>query len=376
MRSLFFSLLFLMTSTVGISQTMKVQTYDSTKNPVKYATGFKLDKGWTKKVVVKDVKAQAALPRHFDWREQGKLSPVFDQGNCGSCWANATVTVLQDVMALRGLGNITLSRQYLLSCNKEGWSCNGGFFAHDYHKALPMGAVLDSDFPYVARDVPCKDRLTHRYHLSSWAYLPSRNDSTPPTVDAIKQAIYQYGPVAVGVGASDAMMSYSSGIFNNCDGTKPNHAVVLVGWDDDGQYWILKNSWGQGFGEAGHMKIKYNCNYVGIAANYIVFNTPNPNPTPSPNPSPSPTPPPVPKCSPQPYANAGGDIQIRLGQTAKIGTPSRPETTYRWESSVASRRSYTNTAQIVIRPLRSQIFTVFATTKCGTSRSSALVVVK
>ena len=372
----FWLILSLLMTTYSVAAKDEGRTFELAKERKGYATGFKLEKGWLKKVPVKEIKAQAALPRHFDWREQGTLTPVRDQQNCGSCYAFATTAIFQDVMALRGLGNITLSPQYLLSCNKEGWSCNGGFFAHDYHKALPMGAVPEAEFPYVAKQVACKTNLSHPYHISSWAYLPSSNENTPPSTEAIKQAIYQYGPVAVGVGASDAFMSYSSGVFNKCDNTQPNHAVVLVGWDDDGQYWIMKNSWSPQWGLQGYMNIKYGCNYIGIAANYIVLNTPAPNPNPNPNPPPpAPTPDPVPKCTPAPYADAGGDLQVRRGQTVRIGTPAKPGTAYHWETSIG-RYMFPDAARIAVRPMRSQIFSVYATTKCGTARSSALIVVR
>jgi len=350
---------------------MKAQTFDTVKDSVKYSTGLTLKKGWGKKVTFKEVKAQAALPRHFDWREQGKLTPSKQQGNCGSCWAHATTAVLQDVMALRGMGQISLSEQYLLSCAgpKEGWSCNGGFFAHDYHMALPMGAVPYAEFPYVAKDIACKANLSHPYHIASWAFLPSKNEDTPPTNEAIKQAIYQYGPIGVAVGANDAFMNYSSGVFNKCDGTKPNHAVTLTGWDEDGQYFIMKNSWSPQWGDNGFMKIKYNCNYIGLAANYVIFNSPAPNP----NPTPKPTPDPVPKCTPQPYANAGSPaVRARVGQPTRLGTSARAGTTYHWESSAGPGRPL-DTAIIVVRPWVSQIFTVYATTKCGTARSSVKV---
>jgi len=180
---------------------LKAQTFDSVRTFVKYPTGLKLNKGWTKKVEIKDVKAQAALPRHFDWREQGKLTPPKDQGNCGSCWAFSTVAVLQDALALHGKGQVALSEEYLLSCNKEGWSCDGGFFAHDYHKALPMGGVPEAEFPYVGKPVACIANLSHPYHIASWSFLPSKDQNTPPTVDAIKNAIYTYGPISAAVGA-------------------------------------------------------------------------------------------------------------------------------------------------------------------------------
>ena len=348
---------------------MKVQTFDSVQNFVRYPTGLKLEKGWIKKVEMKEVKAQAALPRHFDWREQGKLTPPKNQGACGSCWAFSTVAVLQDVLALRGKGQIALSEQYLLSCNKEGWSCDGGFFAHDYHKALPMGGVPEAEFPYVGKQVACKTNLSHPYHISSWAFLPSKDDNTPPTIEAIKNAIYTFGPIGAAVGASDAFMSYSSGVFNQCDGTQPNHAIVLTGWDDDGQYFVMKNSWGPNWGDSGFMKIKYGCNYIGIASNYIALSS---DPSPQPNPTPDPLPP---KCTPQPYADAGPDVRVYRGQAVRLGTAARPSTTYHWESSAGKGRPL-DTAIVVVRPMVSQTFTVYATTKCGTARSSARVTVR
>ena len=350
---------------------LKAQTFDSVRTFVKYPTGLKLNKGWTKKVEIKDVKAQAALPRHFDWREQGKLTPPKDQGNCGSCWAFSSVAMLQDALALKGKGQIALSEQYLLSCNKEGWSCDGGFFAHDYHKALPMGGVPEAEFPYAERQVACKANLSHPYHIASWSFLPSKDENTPPTVEAIKNAIYTFGPIGVAVGASDAFMSYSTGVFNQCDGTQPNHAVVLTGWDDDGQYFVMKNSWSTNWGDQGYMKIKYGCNNIGIAANYIVLSSsPNPNPNPSPTPDPTP-----PKCTPEPYANAGPDVRVARGQLVRLGTPARQGTTYHWESSAGQGRPL-NTAMVIVRPMMSQTFTVYATTKCGTARSSARVTIR
>jgi len=364
---------------------VKALTFDAAEKPDQHAKGFILSKGWSKKVEFKDVKAQATLPRHFDWREQGKLTPIKNQGNCGSCWAHSTTATFQDVLALRGQGIVSLSEQYLLNCAKsvlgEDWSCNGGFFAHDMHKALPVGAVPYSEAPYLGRMDTCKT-YSHPYHIASWAYLPSKDENTPPSNDSIKQAIYQYGPISVGIGANDAMSSYRSGIFNKCDGTAPNHAVNLVGWDEDGQYWIMRNSWSESWGEGGFGRIAYNCNQIGIAANYIVFNSPGPNPTPNPTPNPdpnptptpTPTPPPVPKCTPEPYADAGRDIRVYSGQPVLLGTPAKKGTSYHWESSAGKGRPL-NSAQVVVRPYVSQIFTVYATTKCGTARDAVQVTV-
>lgn len=336
-----------------------------------YAKGFQLEKNWSSKAVFGGAKLKAlSLPRNFDWRAQSQLSPVMAQGSCGSCWSFSTVATLQDAIAIKDKKIVDLSEQYLVSCNKEGWSCNGGFFAHDYHKS-PKGGVPESQMPYTASMTPCKSPLSYQNALQSWAYIPSANENTPPSVEDIKAAIYQYGPISVGVAVDKNFESYKSGVFNNCTASQPNHAVNLVGWNDDGQYWIMRNSWGPNWGESGFMKIKYGCDKIGIAANYIVYKG---GATPPPNPKPEPTPTPNPKCSPEPYANAGPSVRVQRFQRVVIGTPGKPGTTYHWESSLR-RGPLWNAPQLMVMPMMTETFTVYATTKCGTAKSSMTITV-
>lgn len=351
------------------------RTFESEKEPQKYATGLKFEKNWFKKVPKAKPLAAVTLPRHFDWREKFSLSPIKNQLSCGSCWSFSTVATMQDAMIIKGTGFNDLSEQFLLSCNKEGWSCQGGFFAHDYHMA-PLGAVPTKEFPYQAKDIACKQGLSHPWTLSSWAYIPSKNDSTPPSVEDIKNAIYTYGPIAVGIAATDAVTAYKSGIFNQCDSSaQPNHAVNLVGWDDDGQYWIMRNSWGTSWGEQGYMRIKYGCNLIGISANYIVYKSSTPNPNPTPNPTPVPPTPPPPVCTPQPIANVGTpSIAVFRGQPILLGTPPKVGHSYHWEDQRGYNFSYA--PQIRVRVYAPNTFTIFATTKCGTAKSSVVVKVR
>ena len=344
----------------------------------KSETGLKLQPGWSKTAKFRSALQTLSLPRNFDWREQGTLTPSKDQGSCGSCWSFSTVVVLQDIIALKDKTQVRLSEQFLLSCNTRGWSCNGGDFANDMH--VNPGAVPESEFPYAGRQVACKQGLSHPYRLDSWAYLPASSEDVPPSLDEIKSAIYQFGPLAVAVGANDAFSSYKSGVFNKCDGTEPNHAVTLVGWNDDGQYFIMKNSWSSSWGEGGYMKIRYNCNKIGIGANYVMFKggspTPGPAPAPgpAPQPKPQPQPQPIPKCTPMPYANAGNNYRIYPGQWVLVGTNAMPQTAYMWEVNGRANPRY-NTARLRAQVFADAIFTVYATTKCGTARSSVMVIV-
>ncbi|HHZ20789.1 MAG TPA: hypothetical protein GX391_09830 [Firmicutes bacterium] len=233
-----------------------------------------------------EIKALKALPSRFDWREQGGVTPVKNQGNCGSCWAFAATGVLECNIKIKDKTTVDLSEQYLVSCNSDGWGCNGGWWPHKYH--VSPGAVLESCFPYQARDVACKSSCAHPYKIDSWGYVGSANGV--PSVDAIKTAIYQYGPVAVAVAADSYFQSYTGGVFNRNSSSQVNHAVVLVGWDDSQQCWILRNSWGSGWGESGYMRIKYGVNQVGYGATYVVYkggSTPTPDPEPEPDPTPS-----------------------------------------------------------------------------------------
>lgn len=218
------------------------------------------------------------LPSSFDWRDYGGgLTPVRDQGNCGSCWAFSVVGSLESQIKIKCGISEDLSEQYLISCigNEFGYdySCaKGGWFeAHYYHQWY--GAVPESEFPYVARDTACGGPYSHPYQIDSWSYL---GDGVP-SVESIKQAIYSYGPVSAAMCAGPLFHAYGSGIFNSdeasyCNGGV-NHAIVLVGWNDQEGYWILRNSWGSWWGDNGYMKIAYNVSRVGYAANYIEFST-------------------------------------------------------------------------------------------------------
>jgi C1A family cysteine protease len=231
-----------------------------------------------------DIFVTTTLPDSFDWNDASKnyigrkcTTDIKDQGNCGSCWAFGTVGPLESAILIKEAVAEDLSEQWLLSCNTGGYGCYGGWWAHSWHagttgKCGGTGAVYEKDFEYVAREVACSGPYAHIFLVDDWSYIGSKN--SVPSVDAIKQVIYDHGPVSAAVYVNSAFQAYNSGIFDSDGSGSINHAVVLVGWNDDssvknGGYWILRNSWGSDWGENGYMRIAYQTHSIGYAACYI-----------------------------------------------------------------------------------------------------------
>jgi predicted secreted protein len=232
-----------------------------------------------------------ALPAAYNWCDLGGCTPVRDQKSCGSCWAFATVGVLESAIKRADGVSRDVSEQYLVSCNTEGWGCSGGLWAHSYHineippGELAAGAVYETDFPYVATDAACNAPHTHHERLLSWEYVGVSYGI--PAVSEIKQAIYDHGPVAVAICAGSGFSSYTGGVMTHndsaeCGWSQIDHAVILVGWNDSDGAWILRNSWGSSWGENGYMRIKYGISNVGYGANYVTYEESTPDPTPVP----------------------------------------------------------------------------------------------
>jgi hypothetical protein len=201
------------------------------------------------------------LPVRFDWREYGKVTSVKDQGPSGTALAFATIGSYESAILVDNGPYEDLSEQYLMDCQGGIGIAKGiewGF--PDMMEGTPRG---DSYSAGGLADLPGCFKC---YPISAWYYVG--DDSSVPDTTALKQAIYDHGPVCAAVYASTAFMYYSGGIFKYNQSGSVNHAVVLVGWNDDGGYWILKNSWGTNWGESGYMRIAYGCNQVGYGAAY------------------------------------------------------------------------------------------------------------
>lgn len=225
-------------------------------------------------------RAPDELPSRFDWREvDGALSPVKNQGSCGSCWAFSTVGVMESALRINDGIEADLSEQYLIGHNEDNWGCDGGWIAHKYHVyQVPQGeneagAVLEAECPYAAADEVCPTTppLRHPYTIDAWYYQAE-------PIEDIKAMIYQYGPVFTSICTGPAFRSYRSGVFDTdesavCSGGV-NHAVILVGWDDNlgtEGAWIMRNSWGPTWGLSGYMEIAYGTSGIGDLVSYVTY---------------------------------------------------------------------------------------------------------
>jgi hypothetical protein len=249
----------------------------ATRRPMNELCGLVLPDDWWVDAPFDPCLSTRTLPSRFDWREETGLPPVRDQGSCGSCWAFATVGPLECNIMIKDWLEVDLSEQWLVSCNTNGWGCNGGNWAHMYHESKgdpcgTAGAVMEYDFPYVAEDVPCDCPYPHEYLIDDWRYIGLAG--TIPSVTSMKNAIINHGPITAGVYVSQAFGGYNGGVFNACQSGPINHGVTLVGWDDDqgaNGVWFLRNSWGPNWGEGGYMRIEYGCNEIGSSACYVVY---------------------------------------------------------------------------------------------------------
>lgn len=225
---------------------------------------------------------EASLPRKFDLREINAVTDVKNQGACGSCWAFAATASAESAIAYKTGQKLDLSEQAIVSCGSFG-SCAGGS-PSAITNYVTKNAVYEVDFPYTASNKPCPSNIdTVRKVPRAAAGIDLRTTTLNGNVDSIKYAVYNYGAVATSLLVDSSFGGYKSGIFNNCKITSgAGHMVTIVGWDDDQESWIIKNSWGKGWGEAGFGRIKYRCNGIGAEGRTLVYQTAGPSAPPSP----------------------------------------------------------------------------------------------
>lgn len=196
----------------------------------------------------------------FDYRQQHVVTGIVNQGGCGSCVYFAAAACIESFWARKGHGLVHLSPQQLNDCARDeahgnhGCQHGGGTFVPTFNYIRSHGLASMSEYPYIARDAACrKDKESHPVaHISSWHPTTPHNDEV-----ALEKAVHDHGPNAVAIHVSDGVAHYKHGIFDGeCRGGR-NHAVLVVGYgrENERDFWLLKNQWGEGFGDHGYFRL-------------------------------------------------------------------------------------------------------------------------
>ena len=228
------------------------------------------------------VSVSNAAPDAFDWRDKGLVTPVRDQGSCGSCWAFSTLANLEGLYyKLRGKV-VDLSEQMLVDCDTFDSGCNGGLMEYALEWIKENGIETEEDYPYTGYKGTCQADPSKYIDMkvTGWKKLGSSTSTwSPVDEDEMKEFLYETGPLSIALNANP-LQTYTGGIIYKTSSqfhtSGINHAVTLVGYghDDasDKDYWIVKNSWGQNWGENGYFRIKRGSGTCGVNC-YVITAT-------------------------------------------------------------------------------------------------------
>uniref|UniRef100_A0A7S3G7G8 Uncharacterized protein n=1 Tax=Palpitomonas bilix TaxID=652834 RepID=A0A7S3G7G8_9EUKA len=191
----------------------------------------------------------------IDWRKKGAVTPVKNQGQCGSCWSFSTTGSIEGAYAIKTGDLVSFSEQQLVDCSGSYGNngCNGGLMDNAFQYVEKYGLEKESDYPYTAQDGSCQYDASKVVAGSKVSSYTDAAQNAQSVMDLL-----QKGPVSVAIEADQfAFQFYSSGVLTGACGTNLDHGVLVVGaGSDNGQdFWILKNSWSASWGEAGYIRI-------------------------------------------------------------------------------------------------------------------------
>jgi len=210
------------------------------------------------------------LPDRVDWRELGAVTPVKNQGRCGSCWAHSMTQQIESYTAITTGTLVELSTQQVTSCAPNTVNCGGTGGCQGstpplgYNYVQLFGQVSETDYPYISGTTTQTESC--QYSLDSIkpvASITGYNNLPPNDQAAIMEHIAKVGPLSISV-AANTFKDYHGGVFTGCDYNEDiqlNHAVQLVGYGTDyspagvKDYWLVRNSWGEDWGEGGYIRI-------------------------------------------------------------------------------------------------------------------------
>jgi len=207
-------------------------------------------------------------PTTFDWRDHGAVTAVKDQGQCGSCWAFSVTENVESVWILsKGLTNTTLpplAPQQIVDCDTSDAGCDGGNPPTAYDYIISAGGLDgEKDYPYTAQDGTCSFKASAVVaKISNFKYATSGDE------DTMRDNLASWAPLSICVDAR-YWQDYTGGIMAEwqCDWVvQLDHCVQAVGYDTTAStpFWIVRNSWGTDWGEAGYIRLQYGANTCGL----------------------------------------------------------------------------------------------------------------
>ncbi|KAK5579957.1 hypothetical protein RB653_009646 [Dictyostelium firmibasis] len=218
----------------------------------------------------------SVTPTAFDWRTKGAVTPVKNQGQCGSCWSFSTTGNVEGQHYLAGNTLVGLSEQNLVDCDHDCMTydnqnvcnagCDGGLQPNAYSYIIKNGGIdFESTYPYTAVDGECKFNPANvGAKITSYAMVPQNETQ-------IAAYLYQHGPLAIAADAEEWQF-YIGGVFDLPCGQSLDHGILIVGFSAQNTivgkntpYWIVKNSWGEDWGEQGYLKVERGDNKCGVS---------------------------------------------------------------------------------------------------------------
>lgn len=219
-------------------------------------------------------KSNIVAPESVDWREKGAVTGAKDQGKCGSCWAFSAIAGEEGAWATAGNKLTSFSEQNLVDCVYTCHGCNGGLMtlSFDYVISYQAGKFnLEEDYPYLAVQQGCAyDKTKAAGNVKKYITISAKSEKD------LAAKCAEHGPVCVAIDAGSRSFGlYKGGVYidSTCSSTYLNHGVTCVGYGTEGEnnYWIVKNSWGNTWGEEGYIRmLKDHKNQCGISTNAIV----------------------------------------------------------------------------------------------------------